>query len=281
MTNHHDQVVHYYESCEEDYRLLWDLDRSMAMHAGYWDETTRSLPDALMRENEILAQKVQIKEKDHVLDAGCGMGGSCFYLAQKYGCRVTGITLSQKQVKRAKEHAKKLNLQDKTQFHVMDYCNTTLPENSFDVVWGLESVCHAGDKAQFIREAYRLLKDKGRLIIADGFTMKRSYSQFEQRLMKKWLNGWGVNTLETVEDFQLHLKKIGFSNIAYQDITSHVLPSSRRLFFYSLPAYPLSRMGEIIGKRSKIQTNNILSAFYQYRTLRRGLWKYGIFYAEK
>ena len=92
------EIIQYYNTCESDYRMFWDLDRSMAMHAGFWDETTRTLTDALKRENEILAEYAQIKSHEKVLDAGCGVGGSSIFLAQHYGCKVTGITLSAHQV---------------------------------------------------------------------------------------------------------------------------------------------------------------------------------------
>jgi tocopherol O-methyltransferase len=96
-----DQIIYYYDSCETDYRLFWDLAYSQAMHAGYWDENTKTLRDALHRENEILAERAQIKPGEQVLDAGCGIGGSSLYLAQTHQCQVTGITLSAKQVETA------------------------------------------------------------------------------------------------------------------------------------------------------------------------------------
>src|SRR5690554_5576689 len=100
-----EEIVQYYDECETDYRLFWDLDRSLAMHAGYWDATTRTLHEALERENAVLAQMAKISPGERVLDAGCGVGGSAIYLADKYKCRVTGITLSEQQVSKAKLNA--------------------------------------------------------------------------------------------------------------------------------------------------------------------------------
>lgn len=105
MSTKHKTIIDYYENCETDYRLLWDLNHSHAMHAGYWDQTTHTLREALQRENEVLADLVRINAEDRVLDAGCGVGGSSMYLAQHRGCEVTGITLSEKQVQLATETA--------------------------------------------------------------------------------------------------------------------------------------------------------------------------------
>ena len=70
MQSHQSSIIDYYDTCESDYRTFWDLDRSMAMHAGFRDHTTSSLSDALARENEILADYAKIKSHEKVLDAG-------------------------------------------------------------------------------------------------------------------------------------------------------------------------------------------------------------------
>lgn len=277
-----EEIINYYDSCEQDYRLFWNLDQSMALHAGYWDESTKTLKDALRRENEILAKEAKVQPSDRVLDAGCGVGGSSIFLAKTYGCEVMGITLSEQQAKTATENARKYAVSDLVQFKVMDFTNTAFADESFDVVWGMESICHAGDKLKFVNEAYRLLKPGGRLIIADGFSNAgKVYDAKEETRMRKWLKGWGVERLEGVEMFFDHLKKAGFNAISYRNITNHVAPSSKRLFFISFPATILSKVGEWFGVRKKVQTDNIRAAYHQYTTLRESLWEYGIFSAYK
>ncbi|WP_068467662.1 SAM-dependent methyltransferase [Candidatus Protochlamydia phocaeensis] len=276
-----EQIVHYYDTCEADYRLLWDLDYSHAMHAGYWDEKTKNLRQALRRENEILAQRASIKKTDRVLDAGCGVGGSAIFLAQTYGCDVVGITLSEKQVLSARRNAEKAKVKPLPTFAVMDYTRTTFPNESFDVVWAIESVCHVEDKALFIREAFRLLKKGGRLILADGFAAQPDYEGADRARMERWLNGWGVKELDMASEFEDKLVEAGFSNIAFRDVTPHVMPSSKRLYIYSWPAIILSKLGELMGKRTVSQTENLYGARCQYQTLKKGLWRYGIFFAVK
>jgi tocopherol O-methyltransferase len=276
-----EEIIAYYDSCEFDYRLLWDLDYSHAMHVGYWDEHTRTLRDALRRENEILAERASIQESDRILDAGCGVGGSSFYLAQKYGCEVVGITLSAKQAATARLQAEKARIYPQPTFEVMDYTATHFPDQSFDVVWAIESLCHAKDKHQFVKEAMRLLKKNGRLIIADGFAMQSAYVGDEASEMQRWLKAWGVDSLETIDSFYSFLLEEGFTNISYENITTHVMPSSKRLYWYSWPAIGLSKCLELLGLRSSRQTENIYGARFQYITLKKSLWQYGIFKAEK
>lgn len=281
MQTNLDQIVDYYNTCESDYRTFWDLDRSMAMHAGFWDQQTTSLAEALARENEILAQYAHITSQDRVLDAGCGIGGSSLFLAKTFGCKVTGITLSDHQVQIASENAKKYLVDHLVNFQTMDFCHTDFPNASFDVIWGIESICHAEDKAEFIKEAYRLLTPGGRLIVADGFSSRTDFVKKQKEDMHQWLNGWGVESLETKKQFEVHLEKNGFKEISYQNVTENVMPSSKRLYWISFPAVIFSTLGEWVGLRKKIQTNNIKAAYYQYTTLKNRLWEYGIFKAVK
>ncbi|MBU1565837.1 MAG: methyltransferase domain-containing protein [Proteobacteria bacterium] len=275
------RIVDYYDSCEIDYRTNWHLDECLAMHIGHWDETTKTLAEALVRQNEVMRIKGKITAADLVLDAGCGVGGSSIYLAGSSGCKVVGITLSHKQARSARRLAEEREVHGLTAFQVMDFSSTGFADESFDVVWALESSCYAPCKKTFIREAFRILKKGGRLLVADGFEIKASYTPFERRIFDLWVKKWAVDALESLSVFRDHLHETGFVNIDYEDITENVTPSSRRLFGLAIIAWPLAQLAEVMGKRSKIQNDNLLGAFFQYLVLKFNLGNYGIFYAEK
>lgn len=282
MGNLQKEIVSYYDECEGDYRLFWNLEKSLAMHAGYWDSTTTNLTDALERENEVLALHAKITSKDRVLDAGCGIGGSSIYLANHFQCHVTGITLSEKQAETARHYAaERVDAHYRPSFCVKDFIQTGFPDCSFTVIWGLESICHATEKKAFIEEAYRLLEPGGRLVVADGFASKTHYQKEEFDLMDTWLKGFGVQSLDTVDKFRNSLKELNFKNIKFTDITSHVMPSSKKLFFFSFLGLPLARTASWLRLCSQKRVANLLSARCQYQAIKKNLWHYGIFYAEK
>ena len=189
--DYHKRIIEYYKDTENAYKDSWDLNNSLAIHYGYWDEKVKSFPESLLRMNEIMIEAAEIKSTDKVLDAGCGVGGSSIFMATMLGCKVTGITLSERQVQQANENAAKKNVEDLVNFKAMDYSATDFPDASFDVVWGCESICYADDKEKFIKEAFRLLKPGGRLIVADGFVSE--FTNNENPIIRQWADGWQVN----------------------------------------------------------------------------------------
>jgi cyclopropane fatty-acyl-phospholipid synthase-like methyltransferase len=275
------KIAEYYDACEIDYRRIWHLDECLALHIGYWDRQARTLKRALLRQNEVLAESVGVRASDTVLDAGCGVGGSAIFLARRYGCRVTGITLSENQVSAARHHARLHGVDHLASFHVMDFSATQFDAGTFSVVWGLESTCYAESKSAFLREAHRILKERGRLVIADAFESRATYGGADRALLERWLKCWAVDSLESVSGFGRQLEETGFERVSFRDITANVLPSSRRLYLYALITMPLAKLAGLLGLRSDVQTDNVVGAYCQHLALRRGLCKYGIFCAQK
>lgn len=273
-------IVTYYRAAELDYRLVWRLGSQMAMHFGYWDSSTRTLAAALQRENQILADWASIRGSDSVLDAGCGVGGSAIYLGRNIGCRVLGITLSESQVRTAERNAARSQVAELVHFELRDFVATGLPDASFDVVWAIESVCHAETKLDFLQEAYRILRPGGRLIVADGFAIKDELSPDEAALMRSWLDGWAVPSIDTVEQFRSSMRAAGFHVAREQDATENVLPSSRRMFRLAHLRF-LEYLLYALRLRSKAAHGNIIAARNQHLALRQGLCGYHIFLGIK
>lgn len=278
---YHKKIVEYYNSTENAYKDSWDLDNSLSIHYGFWDETVRSFPQSLLRMNEVMMMKAGIKPGDKVLDAGCGVGGSSIYLASKLGCKVTGITLSERQKEQASVNARAKNVNDVVKFEVMNYCNTSFPDASFDVVWGCESICYADNKEKFIKEAYRLLKPGGRLVVADGFVT--AFENNDDPVIRRWLDGWQVNYLETPDRFKHFMSTTGFVDIDHSDITKYTSHSSNRLLrFYYLASLHLAWKKLTFSDRSsEMQRKNIRACKYQYHGMQQGLWQYGLIVGKK
>lgn len=270
------QIVQYYDTCESDYRLLWHLDRHLAMHYGYWDGGTRLLREALVNMNSYVSAKLALSAGERVLDAGCGVGGSAIYIARRWPVEVRGITLSEKQAARATKHADRTKLAGSAHFSVANYCRTPFPQASFDVVYGIESICHANDKAEFLREAARVLNDGGRLIVADFFRSGKAVTPAEDREMLLWARSWAVPDFVRWDDFIRDAADSGLELEVNENITANVERTARRLYQFFFPGLFCHSVLRLFGLRNRVHGRNLWSAYYQYRCLKRNAWEYRV-----
>lgn len=127
-------ISDYYDYTLPFYKIFWHKNNSNALHYGFWEKDTQNLQEALINTNHYLAEKAHITKDDKVLDAGCGIGGSSIWLAQNIECNVVGVTISDKQVTRAKQFAKKHAVDSKVKFFNENFTNTKFYNESFDVV---------------------------------------------------------------------------------------------------------------------------------------------------
>jgi cyclopropane fatty-acyl-phospholipid synthase-like methyltransferase len=274
------EIIDYYDHCEVDYSLVWQLDEVMCMHYGYWDESTPHHRSALQMMNKKVAEAAQVRQGQYILDAGCGVGGPSIFLAS-LGCQVEGITLSAKQVDTCRENATRFKLNKRINFSQQNYLSTSFDDNSFDTVWAIESVCYAWDKLDFTKEAFRVLKPGGRIVVADFFSQPVIEGSSDDKLMKKWTDAWAIKSYATIRQFNEALTNAGFEKTEERDITSNVTPSIRRLYLSFFPGIITTKVAEWIGARNKIQTKNTWSTYYQYQAHRKNLWCYYIFSAQK
>lgn len=271
-----EEIVDYYEQCEVDYRLLWDLSAGMSMHYGLWQPGVRRLRHAIEAENRTVLRAAGVRPGERVLDAGCGVGGPAIYAARQAKCTVLGITLVPAQTHAARVNAKRAGVADLVRFAVMDYHQTGLKGSTFDAIWAIESVCYSPDGAAFAKEAFRLLRPGGRLVVADGFATKEEFPSEERALMDRWLRGWALRSLQTKPRFEAHLNGAGFAGVRSDDVTELVLPSAWRLYLHSLYGLPAARIAEGLGGRSATQTRNAVAARAQWKAWRDGLASYEI-----
>jgi cyclopropane fatty-acyl-phospholipid synthase-like methyltransferase len=275
-------IADYYDQTEIHYRRAWDLEESLAMHYGFWRPDTKRFRESLQHMNEELARMAGITSSDRVLDAGCGVGGSAIFLAKTIGCQVKGITLSEKQRDSASQNALKAGIECLVTFEQQDFSNTLFKDESFDVIWGLESVVHAQDKIAFLKEAHRLLKPGGRLVMGEYYKKEEPMSKREDRLLKKWLHAWAVPDIERLSSFKKMIAGADFTTAQFRDITPNIRKASWRMFYGSLFLTVLSGLYRMYNpKVSHFADNHYKALFYQYPALRKGLWKYHLVLAYK
>jgi cyclopropane fatty-acyl-phospholipid synthase-like methyltransferase len=274
-------IIDYYDETWGDYKLLWLNPDNLAVHFGYADETTGGHTDALKNMNRVLARRASIQPGDRVLDAGCGVGGSTLWLARERDADVVGITPVASQVMRARRYAAARGMADRVRFEQADYAATSFPDASFDVVWTLEALCHAPSKAAFYREAARLLRPGGRLIVAEYVRADRPVDAIGERLLHEWLDGWAIPDIDSPAEHLTHLAAAGFTDARIDDVTTHTRPSLRRLYRMAYYTFPLAVTARLLRIRTAVQHKNVVGSVRQYQALRRKAWFYSIISATK
>lgn len=276
-----ERIKKYYDESQTLYDTFWMNKQNLGMHYGLWYENTKNLNEAIINTNIKVAERLEVKDSDIILDAGCGVGGTSIWLAKNYGVTVIGITISEKQVLLAKKYAKENNVDNLTDFYTKDFCNTGFSDNSFTKIFGIESICHAIRKEEFISEAYRILKPKGRLVVIDGFLNKTNLNEEELRIYQEWLDGWYIPNLSNINDFREKLKTLGFRDIEFEEYTKEVIPSSKRIYLRGILLYPVMKMLNLLKVVSEIKAEYAKSSIIQYRIINNKIGIYGVFSAQK
>lgn len=275
------EIADYYNTTQVHYERWWDLKKGLSLHYGIWEKGTRNFKDSLANTNRILMELSGISESEMVLDAGCGVGGAAIYINENKNAEVVGITLSEKQVAYASQAAKLKQVSNKVSFFLMDYTDTTFEDGTFDVVWACESVSTAVDKKAFIKEAFRILKKGGRLILSDFFLTDKNQLD-PNSWMKKWGDTWSISNFVTSDDFTEYLEDCGFHSIEVFDYTDGIRKSASRMYYASiLGAIPSETYNLFHPKVSRFAKGHYKCGFYQYKALKEKLWKYNIVLAVK
>lgn len=110
-------AMQHYNLDNELYRKM--LGESMAYTCAYWRNAT-TLDQAQRDKFDLVCKKIELKPDDHILELGCGWGSFAKYAAEKYGCKITAVNISDEQIKYAKEFCKGLPVE----FHLCDYRDT-------------------------------------------------------------------------------------------------------------------------------------------------------------
>ena len=140
------------------------LDPSMAYSCAYFEHEDMTLAEAQQAKFRLAAEKLELKAGDRVLEIGFGWGGFALYAAERFGCRVEGVTISENQQAYAQNKARELGLDQLVSFRLMDYRDVTKRYDKIVSIEMLEAVGHRYHK-DFFDALERLLAPDGAIFI--------------------------------------------------------------------------------------------------------------------
>lgn len=152
----------------------------------------------------------------HILDVGCGIGGSTRRLSHETGCRVTGIDLSGEYIDAAQRLTRLLNMQERVSFHACNALELPFEDNSFDGVWSLQMNMNVDDKQAWLNETFRVLKPGGRAIFYEVCAHKNTHTHFPV----PWAQDSSMSFLVSPESFREIIESAGFEIALWNDKTA-------------------------------------------------------------
>lgn len=193
-----------------------------------------SLTRGLERMIEAIVAPAEIQVHHHVVDAGCGVGGTSIYLARTRGCRATGVNLNEGQLEIAEKRVNEAGQARRVSFK-RGNCSHRLPfdSDSIDVVVNIESACNYSDRVQFLREVHRILKPAGRIVamdwlMADGLTVEQ-----HKRYIDPLCEHWALGGLESLSSYPIRLHEAGLTVLECMDFNGKDIGNLRLVENYA------------------------------------------------
>jgi tocopherol O-methyltransferase len=281
MSELYQQIQQFYDRSSK----LWEDTWGEHMHHGYYGKAgTYKAPrrQAQIQLIEELLYWAKVSRCDRLLDVGCGIGGSTLYLADKFNSNACGITLSPVQASRATTRVTEGHYQQNIEFKVADAQEMPFADNSFDLVWSLESGEHMPNKTKFLQECYRVLKDNGTLILATWChrptnSLAGELTRDEKKHLEKIYHTYCLPYVISLPEYEQIADHLRFQDIRSDDWSVAVEP------FWDEVIDSAIDLNTIIGlfQSGRKTIEAVLSLGLMSRGYRRGLIRFGVLTGRK
>ena len=145
---------------------------------------------------------VDVKEKQNLLELGCGNGAVSKHFAEEYPLTVTGTDVDLEQIQLAKESIDDI---PNVRFLEADAINLPFEDSGFDIVLSFQVMHHISNWLDALKEIRRVLRPKGYFIYADLV-----YPKLTAKIGKMFKHNYGITTLHDLSSF---VQKNNFSTI--------------------------------------------------------------------
>lgn len=206
------------------------------LHWGYWSDPTEA--DGSVADFAVAAENLSRRVTDvadvqdglSVLDVGCGFGGTIASLNERFSnLYLVGININKQQLSRAEKIVQSLS-RNRIEFIYADACQLPFADDSFDVVLAVESIFAFSNREHFFREAQRVLRPEGRLIVCDFIPIPAFYQTW--KLIEKAIKTLVVRTYGSLSinfcplsEYEKLAETTGFELVKTENITRNTLPT--------------------------------------------------------
>lgn len=266
------KVAKFWDKTSGIWREIW----GPHIHHGYYppeENINTTLPQERLLDK--LTASLDILPGQKMLDVGCGMGETAVYLAKHFPLEITGINLSPTQLAIAQQRAKEEKLAS-IHFKQEDALTLNFADNCFDIVWSLESCEQFLNKETFIKQAYRVLKPQGKLLLVTWCSDQEIYEGKSAKNYLSLCQTYCIPYMPTI-DYYNQLLAQHFTLLLTEDWSRFITPSWQiglsKLKGYSY--FDLLKFCNLTTLPLIWKVNLMADAFQQ------GHIRYGVFIAQK
>lgn len=273
------EISRYYDRA--DTRLGYEVFLSGTRHYGLYrpGDSAWNWAAALRRMEDLLAAELALAPDSRVLDAGCGVGDVACHLAVTRGYRILGVDILGSCIAEAKSRAQARGLTGTVEFRELSVQELAqqLPEAAFDGAFTLETLIHAPDPGEALRQLHRVIKPGGRLVLIE-------YAHDAEKNMPRR----AVDTFRAVNDItampgsamfeygvlETLAEQAGFQDVTVTDITAQMLPMAWCFAVLGWLPYQIARLfrqpDRVINAKASVE-------FWRYRRY----FRYNVYTARR
>ncbi len=210
-----------------------------------------------------LADQLPIKAGQHLLDIGCGVGGPARYLAQRFGCKVSGIDITPPFIEAAQGLTKLLHMEAQVALSLGDGNRLPYADATFDGAYTQHVTMNVADRNGFFSEAYRVLKP-GAFFALTEHGLGPTGSPHHPL---PWSEDGSGAYLKTPADTQRYLETAGFVDVTIEYTGAKYLEGyNRAIALAAQGALPPLGIHLLMGESAPQKTKNSARNIEERRT---------------
>ncbi|MEK7257705.1 MAG: class I SAM-dependent methyltransferase [Bacteroidota bacterium] len=225
LETQHEQIRQFYDRSTR----LWMDTWGEHMHHGFYCQNGSVKKSRQQPQIDMIAELLKwgrVERASSILDAGCGVGGSARFLANRFNAKVLGLTLSPVQAAEGLRLNQLAGLVDLVKIEVGDYMELGGEGEKFDLIWSLESAEYIADKQKMLEIFYRLLKPGGKLLLATWCRRETppELKPKEKNVLEKIYRLYFLPPMISIQELAKHAQSVGFQEVKAADWSSSVAP---------------------------------------------------------